>query len=275
MFDALRRIFFFLFFLLICFTSPPAWATPQTQDRPSPNTIVRSIHERRGNWIALKAGLNLEFITPQGRKIICRGELAYQRLDEKILLRGFNEKNELLFAFKTLDRNFQLYLPLIGEDAHGSIFDLEDSPDIQSQLRALDLYRALKPGAIPVERMNAVWQKNGNILIKIKKGKTGDLLSREILASPKGDVLKEVFYSAAGTPSAEIFRSEFREIKSKIVPKSFFPHRIEITAYPLAPKSGAPKKTVLLFTRLELLSEIPASDFKFSIPENTKRLKLS
>ena len=264
-----RAILFFIVFFQVypCLAKGP--------DLSNSSDILRLIHERRGNWIALKAGLNLEFFTPQGKKIICRGELAYQRLDEKILLKGFNEKNELLFAFKTLDRNFELYLPLISEDIHGSIFDLEDSPEIQSHLRGLDLYRALKPGAIPVERMKTAWKKEGAVLIKIKKGKTGDLLSRELVVSPKGDVLQEVFYSAAGTPSTEILRGGFKEIKSKMISKSFFPRRIEITAYPLTLQSGSSKKTALVFSWIELLSEIPDSDFVISIPDNTRRIDLA
>ena len=275
MLDGCRRIFLFLFFaVLIGFTPRPMLGAPTAEKRSaSPESMVGLIHDRRGNWIALKAGLNLEFLTPRGRKIACRGELVYQRLDEKILLKGFNEKNELLFVFKTLDRNFELYLPLIAEDTRGSIFDLEDSPEIQSHLRALDLYRALKPGAIPMERMTSLPKRDGNVSIRIKKGKSGTLLSRELLVSPKGDVLEEVFYSPEGMPAVEITRSDFSEIRNKTLPKTVFPRRIEITAHPLQPEGGV-KKTVLTFSRLELLSAIPESDFAITLPENTKRVNL-
>ncbi len=134
-----------LFSILIFCVSPLTFAKNQDLSNAS---LLRLLHNRRGNWIALNGDLSLEFLTPQGKKVTCRAELVYQRLDEKILLKGFNEKNEPLFIFKTSDRNFELYLPLISEFYHGSIFDLEDSPEIQSHLKALDLYRALKPGGV-------------------------------------------------------------------------------------------------------------------------------
>lgn len=265
------RILLFLFFLLSAFLQTPGMS--QNSDL-NPNALARLIHNRRGNWIALKADLRLEFLTPQGKKITCRGKLVYHRLDEKIRLKGFNDKQELLFAFKTFDRNFELYLPLLAEDYQGSIFDLEDSPEIQSHLKALDLYRALKPGVIPVERMSATLEKDGGVLIKITKGKSGPALSRELTASRKGDVSREVFYSTDGTPATEIRRSDFKEIKNKQSPAAVFPFRIEIEVYSKSAPAAGTKKTILIFDRLELLSEIQDSEFALSVPEKTRRVNL-
>ena len=93
-------------------------------------------------------------------------------------------------------------------------------------------------------------------------------LSRQLVVSPRGDVLREVFYSAAGNPATEIFRSEFREVKSKSGLKSIFPHRIEIAAYSETAGGGF-KKTILTFNRLELLPEIRDSEFDLLISKKT------
>ena len=55
------------FFLILCLLfSPSAFAKPET-----PDNLARLIHERRGNWIALKGALTLEFVNSQGKKITC------------------------------------------------------------------------------------------------------------------------------------------------------------------------------------------------------------
>ena len=196
------------FLLFFPFTSKRLVATTPAEMTAE---IVKKIETRRGNWIAMKADLHLYFLEG-GHRAACRAELAYQRLEERILLKGYNAKEELLFVFKTNDRNFEIYLPKQRKVYRGDIFTLEDSPDIESTLKPLDLYRALKPMAIPLPQTEIKNLEGGNISLRIM-GMRQDkpYLARRILATKEGDVQVEIYYSFEEKPMTIIRRSNFKE----------------------------------------------------------------
>ena len=107
--------------------------------------IVKQIEARRASWIAFKAKVMLHFYQEEEEKASCFGRLLYDRLEEKVVLSCVDNRNKLLFTFKTSDRDFELYLPAMKNVYEGNIFSLSDSPEINSHLKPLDLYRALKP----------------------------------------------------------------------------------------------------------------------------------
>ncbi|MDD5226273.1 MAG: hypothetical protein PHV97_03690, partial [Candidatus Omnitrophica bacterium] len=152
---------FFLASLLISFLSFSPFARAETVPGSELEGILQKIESRHYRWIAIRADVLLFFAKAGDPNAMCGGELLYQRLDERMFLTCVDARQELMFVFRTLDRRFDLYLPAQNTVYHGSIFDLEDSPDIESHLKARDLYRALKPMAVDprrakVERTNSL-----------------------------------------------------------------------------------------------------------------------
>ena len=243
-------------------------STPLTA-KPLPSAdVVRKIEMRRGLWVNLQATLKMDFTTPQGKKASCRAELVYDRLDEKILLKGFNDKSEPLFVFKTDDRNFELYLPRQNTVFSGSIFDLEDSPEIHSHLKALDLYRSLKPMALPLEKTTAD-EDQGLTRLEIRGAKGKE---RALYANAEGDTVKEVYYRKDGMPKTLVERSNFKPVKKGKRGAFSFPEDIRIESYPSA-SAGAGRgtnETRLKFVNAEF-SPLNSQAFDFVFPENARR----
>lgn len=244
---------------------------------PSVEELVFQIEERRGSWISFRADLEIHFLTADRQSASCKGKLAYQRLDEKILLQCFNERGELLFIFKTFDKNFELYLPSQAAVFQGDIFSLEDSPSIESHLRALDLYRALKPAAIPFEAQLEPHSEAGKWRLKIY-GSRGEnsLLAREVIVTAEGDVIEENYYQLGlSRPSVGVNRSGFEKINDSVSNEEFFfPRKIRIESVKEISGVESVIQTVLLFQTLEFLSQIPEDEFLLSLPHGTKTIAL-
>jgi hypothetical protein len=218
--------------------------------------------------------LRLKFRTPRGKKAECRGELVYQRLDEKILLKGYNEENALLFVFKTTDHDFELYLPREQARFTSNIFALEFSPEIHSHLKALDLYRALKPLSIPSEG-TAVEKAGSETRLKVR-GKKGNLsfIAREVTANPQGAVLNEIYYGPDKKPRAVIAREDFREVERSKKEKFLFPYRVIIKSAVDSVDEGAFDKTVMEFESIDFNAPLEDADFAFEPPPGTKTFGL-
>lgn len=245
-----------LFLILALAFSLPVSARTDTEG------IIRKIEMRRGLWVSLKATLSMEFSTPQDKKAACRAELVYDRLDERILLKGFNEKNEPLFMFRTDDRNFDLYLPPANTVFSGSIFDLEDSPQIHSHLKALDLYRALKPMALPAGK-TSVANEDGLLKLEIKNRKD---IERALFANENGDTVKEIYYRRGGVIKTSIERSGFKEFKKN--KETFaFPSVIRIESYAAAGEN----KTLLNFESSDFNPIMDEGVFNLELPRDARR----
>ncbi len=236
-------------------------------------TLVQKVEKRRGNWIGLKADLQIKFLSSESRQASCAGSLLYQRLDERILLQCFNAKNKLVFAFKTTDREFDLYLPSQETVYKGNIFSLEDSPAIESHLRPLDLYRAFKPMAIPLEHTQTAPREDSSVSLKVTRpAGEKELPVRDITVSAKGDIVSEAYYALSGKISVKIKRSEFEKTGESIQGvESAFPKKIWLRSYQ---EAGSSHQTVFRFGKITFLPEIAEKDFTFPLPEETKELEL-
>jgi hypothetical protein len=233
--------------------------------------ILRKIEDRHYRWIAIRADVLLFFATAEGSRAMCGGELLYQRLDERLFLACVDSQNELVFAFRTLDRRFDLYLPAQNTVYHGSIFDLEDSPEIESHLKARDLYRALKPMAVDprrtkIERTNAIVTS-----LDVYGKKDGEETpTRKLYLTPEGDVRGEIFYDPKGRPVTEIRRYDFKKLTDR--GGSFgpvtFPKKITIAS----PKTK--KESAIFFTRVDVLDAIDPLEFILRVPYGTKEIFL-
>lgn len=261
-------------FLLIIFLTPAlSFAqinSPASSALPTVGKIAGQIESRRSAWIVLKAKLMVHFYQEGRQRASCLGQFLYDRIEEKAALSCVDHQNKLLFVFKTLDRQFELYLPAARAVYEGNIFVLSDSPDIESHLKPLDLYRALKPLAIPLDEAAVESQDKDYTGLKVyAKRHDKPYLARRLLATSEGDVPFEIYYSENEEPATIIRRSDYRKIplpdegsKEKVV----FPRQIEI-------ESAARKnKTLLLFKKIEFPSRFLNETWGNAYPKDVKRI---
>ena len=266
---ALRSLLLTVLFVSLLGFDPVSRA--ETDPNAGLESILRKIESRHYRWIAIRADVLLFFAKAGDPNAMCGGELLYQRLDERMFLTCVDAQQELMFVFRTLDRRFDLYLPAQNTVYHGSIFDLEDSPDIESHLKARDLYRALKPIAVDprrtkIERTNSavtsldVYGRNDN----------KEALVRKLYLTPEGDVRGELFYNSEGRPITEIQRYDFREFRGHVgsYDSIIFPKKITITS-PETKKGSA-----IFFTRVTALDTIDPLEFILRVPPGTKEIFL-
>ena len=176
-----------------------------------------------------------------------------------------------MFEFRTLDRRFDLYLPSQKTLYHGSIFDLEGSPDIESHLKARDLYRALKP--LAVDPRHAKIERNNSAItsLEVFSARNGEeTLARKLLLTPEGDVRGEVYFDAAGRPATEIQRYDFREIPGRAgsFHSIIYPKKITV----ISPETQ--KGTALFFSKVTALDTIDPLEFRLRVPAGTKEVFL-
>jgi hypothetical protein len=242
---------------------------------PAPNAelegILRKIEARHYRWIAIQADVLLFFVGAGGSRAMCGGELLYQRLDERIFLSCVDSQQELVFTFRTLDRRFDLYLPAQNTVYHGSIFDLEDSPDIESHLKARDLYRALKPMAMDPRRTKLERTNAAVTSLNVYGLRDGEEdLVRKLYLTPEGDVRGEIFYDAKGRSVTEIQRYDFRELRDHVgsYDSVIFPKKITISS-PETKKGSA-----IFFAQVKAMDTIDPLEFILRVPYGTKEVFL-
>ncbi|MBI4711264.1 MAG: hypothetical protein HY767_02230, partial [Candidatus Omnitrophica bacterium] len=202
---------------------------------------------------------------------MCGGELLYQRLDERMFLTCVDARQELMFIFRTFDRRFDLYLPSQNTVYHGSIFDLEDSPDIESHLKARDLYRALKPMAVDPRRTQVERTNSAITSLNVYgRNENEGALVRKLYLTPEGDVRGELFYDSKKRPVTEIQRYDFRELRGQAgsYDSVIFPKKITITS-PETKKGSA-----IFFTHVKALDTVDPLDFILRVPSGTKEVFL-
>ena len=263
--------------LLLAYASLPAsLATGEQAGLPAESSLpdlIKKMEARRGTWTGMKAALSIQFTADHGKQAACQGTLIYHRLDEKILLQCYREQNRLVFLLKTTDREFELYLPAQRTLYKGNIFTLEDSPAIESHLRAWDLYRAFKPMVIPLE--NIELQKGAGSFFGLiqKRNQLPSGIARELTISPEGDIVSEIYYDLTGSPSVEIQRSGFQEMGAATAGMSTaYPRQIRILSY--HGNEGDFRETIFEFKQAAFLADLSEKDFEVSFPENTTVLVL-
>ncbi len=262
---------FFLAALVIFLLSFSSASRAETIPGAELEGILQKIESRHYRWIAIRADVLLFFAKAGDPNALCGGELLYQRLDERMLLACVDTRQELMFIFRTFDRRFDLYLPSQKTVYHGSIFDMEDSPDIESHLKARDLYRALKPLAVDPRRAR-IERTNSAItsLDVYSRGDNQGTLVRKLYLTPEGDVRGELFYNPEKRPVTEIQRYDFQEIRGRVgaYDSIFFPKKITISS-PETKKGSA-----LFFTHVTPLDTIDPLEFILRVPPGTKEVFL-
>lgn len=254
-----RSFFLIAFFVFLSGLAPVSW----TKTAPELETILQRIESRHYRWIAIRADVLLFFAKPGNPNAVCDGQLLYQRLEERMLLSCVDARQELLFVFRTFDRRFDLYLPSQKTVYHGSIFDMEDSPEIESHLKARDLYRALKPTAVDprraqVERINSAITS----LNVYSRDKNGEIPVRKLYLTPEGDVRGELFYNSKGQPVTEIRRYDFRKFRDwgGSHHSMLFPKKITVLS------SETKKESALFFKRVTALDTLDPLEFILRLP---------
>lgn len=254
---------------LLAFSSV-SWA--ETTPDAELEGILQKIESRHYRWIAIRANVLLFFAKGEDSSAMCGGELLYQRLDERMFLTCADAQQKLVFIFRTFDRRFDLYLPSQNTVYHGSIFDMEDSPDIESHLKARDLYRALKPMAVDPRRAK-VERANSAItsLDVYGRNSTEGMLARKLYLTPEGDVRGELFYNSEGKPVTEIQRYDFQEIRGRAgsYTSIIFPKKVTITS-PETKKGSA-----IFFTRVTALDAVDPLEFILRVPDRTREVFLN
>ena len=239
----------------------------------TPEDAVSLIEHRRGTWIAFKADVSLRFSTPAAAQASCRGHLLYKRLDEKILLECFDSAAKSLFIFKTEDKNFQLYLPAQKSIFSGTLFDLEDSPDIESHLKPLDLYRALKPASLSTSEIILRHQEKNLTELKVRSTGMAHVTVRRLIVTKDGDVINEAYYNSKGKIILKIVRALFKK-ENNGREKVSFPRQIKIISY--RKKSLAPgwDKTGIIFKNISFLPDITDQEFELLLPEDIRKISI-
>ena len=234
---------------------------------------VRRLEYRRGMWTAVRARLKLQFISAANQSGICEGDLLYNRISEKIFLKCFNQKKKLLFIFRTNENRFDLYLPDRSVLYQGNIFELSDSPELESHLKPLDLYRALKMTAIPYNQ-RIIWRHlpEGGSQIQLYSNKNGEaFLSREIYSTPADDVTREIYFSPDGKGQLDIKRSDFRRIEYKLFRQKevfYFPVKIEMINH------EKQLRTVFYFQEVSFPGNFTEKEWFLMAPQDTKIIRL-
>jgi hypothetical protein len=264
-----RSFFFTALFLFLSVFSPTASASPAPN--PELEAVLRKIETRHYRWIAIRADVLFFFAGSGNSSTMCGGELLYQRLDERMMLVCADTQKNLAFVFRTFDNRFDLYLPGQNTVYHGSIFDLEDSPDIESHLKARDLYRALKPMTVDprrtrIERTNSLVT---SLDVYSQKDATGTLV-RKLYLTPEGDVRGEIYYGTNGRSVTEIQRYDFKEFRGRsgTYDSIIFPKKITI----VSPETQ--KGSALFFTKVTAQDTIDPLEFLLRIPPGTQEVFL-
>jgi len=154
----------------------------------------------------------------------------------------------------------------------GSIFDLEDSPEIEAHLKPLDLYRALKPMGIPSQQTQLEDRDQSSMTLRILGYKRlTPYLARRLRASTQGDVLQEIYYSVDEEPLVTIHRRQFEKHRlSDIAVKEtiFYPRQVFIESH------ATPKSVMLQFEDIQFLTLLENQDWSLTVPHETARVYL-
>lgn len=243
---------------------------------PSIHQVVQQIDSKQGPWIILSAKTRIHFLAESQQAASCNGDLLYDRLKEKLLLKCYNESRDLLFAYKTHDQLFELYVPAQNTVFHGDIFDLEHSREIESHLKPLQIYRALKIGAIPKDRAELENWDEKTVSLKIFGRRDEEsYLARRLVSTHEGKVVLEIFYDLNEAPRMKVHRADYQSVPRegfKHAPSSAFPHQIKIETVDPAADTPVPSETVFEFQAVRFLSWTPPGQWDFRAPSYAEKI---
>jgi len=254
-------------------------AAAPADEAPDPSAeikeLISKMEARTNGWIAFRSPIAMEF-TSGAQTGACRGEALYDRFRDRLKITCSDDRGKLLFAFRSTDQNFELYLKRASSVYRGNIFALEHSPDIESHLSPLALYRSLKFCAVPAEQAEIEAQSAHGTALQVWSD-PGDAryVLRRITADPDGNVPEETWYHPDGVLAAHILRSDYRPLKDSDRLSDapvYLPHRIELRTR----KDGfAPEKiTLLTFQSIDLLPGVDEKDWQSLWPDSTRIVEL-
>ncbi len=270
----LLRTFFFGFVCLFSLNPSPAFCITTIEEA---NQLIQ---QRHGSWISFKARVQYQTTNPDsGKPATCDGQLAFERLNERLMLLCVGSKKQLLFAFKAEDRNFEFYQPEAGTLYTGSIFDLEDAPDLHTVIKPLALYHALKFAPVPKDNTRIEAQDAEGFKLAVKsKWHATRYLKRRVHVSAEGDLLRETYYRPDGKEWVAILRSDYQFIKKQGLSKKEkyrFPQTVELLEYSEKGRSALPRKTVLKFGQFDFTPKLATDSWSIPVPPGTRRVNVS
>ena len=264
----MKILLLFLFGLFAAISgASPAAASP-LQD------ILRLVENHQGSWIAFKAHITFQTTAPAGRPASCGGGIAYEKLDERMMLLCVGSQKNLLFAFKSEDKNFEFYQPEAGTLYYGTIFDLEDAVNLSSGIQPLHLYRALKLSAIP-EKKALVESRLPEQAVLAVKNQTRKIpyVKRTLWITQDGQVPREIYYFPDGKKEVTILKSEDQTLRGQGMGKTeqyLFPGKVTLE------ENGSPRrKTILSFDHFDFTPVLAGQSWALSVASGTRRVNVS
>lgn len=260
--DALRFTLYGVLLLFIIGKTAPA-AEPQTvlELKRATDTYFRN-----KNWTSFAAAIELTFYQKEELKSTCSGTLLFDPLKKKLIMECSGKLNQPVFVFRNDDLNFLLYLPGMRHAWQGDMFQLEYSPEFDSHLKPLDLYRAVSPEAFSEDQAISAYGMRDGMEIEIEKPyENTRYMARRLLLDFQGQVRNETFFTPDGTETTVVTRENFKQLDNPFdsINKVFY--YAEQTSV-FHPETG--DKTVLKMTHVTLNQGFPEDVWVVSMPED-------
>lgn len=221
---------------------------------------------RNKNWTPFAASIELLFYKANGAQSRCSGTLLFDPLRKKLLMDCMDESGLPVFVFKNDDLEFMLYMPGMNQAWFGNMYQLEYSPDFDSHLKPLDLYRAASPEPFAAEQAISANGVDEGMEIEIAKPyQTIQYMARRIILNKHGQVEHETFFTPDGTATTIIVREKFKKMKNKFdrINTKFYYAPQTIITHP-----ETEDRTVVNISHVTLHASFPDEAWEIEIPES-------
>lgn len=243
----------------------------QTSHAAEPKTILEvkqatDNYFHNKNWTPFAASIELAFYKQDVLKDACSGTLLFDPLKKKLMMECFGKLGQPVFVFRNDDSNFLLYLPGMRNAWQGDMFQLEYSPEFDSHLKPLDLYRAVSPEPFSEDQVISAHGVSDGMEIEIEKPfENTRYLARRLILDGHGQVENETFLAPDRIETTVVTREDFKEMKNNFDSvNSRFYYATETTV--IHPETG--DKTILKMTNITLRENFPDDAWVVSMPED-------
>lgn len=246
-------------------------AVLQTASAAEPQTVLElkratDTYFQNKNWTSFAASIELSFYKQDELKSRCTGTLLFDPLKKKLMMECSGQLNQPVFIFRNDDLNFLIYLPGMRHAWQGDMFQLEYSPEFDSHLKPLDLYRAVSPEAFSEEQAISAYGMRDGMEIEIAKPYEGShYMARRLLLDYNGQVQNETFFTPDGTETTVVTRENFKKINNKfdtVNSRFYYAEQTSVTH----PETG--DQTILKMTNVTLNAGFPEDAWVVSMPED-------
>lgn len=258
LYGCLLGLFASLFLQTSCLASEPKTVLEVKQ--------ANDTYFKNKNWTPFAASIELSFYKQDQLKSTCTGTLLFDPLKKKLLMECSGKLNQTVFVFRNDDLNFLVYLPGMGQAWQGDMFQLEYSPEFDSHLKPLDLYRAVSPEAFSENQVVGAYGVSDGMEIEIAKPYQGTTyLARRLILDENAQVKNETFLAPDGVETTVVIRDSFERQKNKFdVINSRFFYAPQTTV--IHPETG--DKTILRMNNITLHERFPDDAWVVSMPES-------